>query len=171
LQRFFARQARQERFHTHVFSAATRWVRPKGAGPVPGLTTMEAYRRELEAAVARGDALEALVGNQIVLETLGQVELEKLDEGLERRGLGFRGLRKTILAQEREHYEVGEAALETLIGTSTERREMLRRRADVYLSLVEELYVAAGALFEFFAQDVAAHRRRFDELLPAWVRR
>ena len=36
---------------------------------------------------------------------------------------------------------------------------------------VDELQIAGRApLFEYFNQDVAAHRRRFQELLPAWIR-
>lgn len=170
LARFFARQARQERFHARVFGAAIRWVRPKGAGVAPGSAAMDGYWRLLADALARGDAAEALVGNQIVLEALGQVELEKLDAGLERRGLGFRRLRRTILAQEQAHHETGEAALAALIGSDAARRDALRSRASDYLELVEAVFAETAPLFEFFHQDVAGHRRRFEELLPAWIR-
>lgn len=171
LGRFLARQARQERFHARAFAAAVRWVRPKGSGPVPGAAAMEAYAGLLESAVARGDAAEALLGNQLVLEALGRVELEKLDAGLERRGLGFRRLRRTILLQEQAHHETGAAALEALIGGNDARREALARRAGVYCGLVEEIFGDAAPLFEFFDQDVAGHRRRFEELLPTWLRK
>jgi hypothetical protein len=170
LRRFFVRQARQERFHARVFDSAIRWVRPKGPGPAPAAAAMGAYQRLLDCAAERRDVGELLLGNQIILEALGEVELEKIDQGLERRGLGFKRLRRIILAQEQAHHATGEAALEALIESNGARRGALRTRAADYLALIERIFDDTAPLFEYFAQDVGAHRRRFWALLPPWIR-
>lgn len=137
---------------------------------MPGSAAMQTYERRVDAALARGDAAECLMANQIVLEALGEVELEKLDAGIERRGLGFRRLRAIMLAQEQAHHATGEAALEALIESELATRGALRRRATGYLELIDAMLVETAPLFEYFNQDVAVHRRRFQELLPAWIR-
>lgn len=169
LRRFYVRQARQERFHARVYESAIRWVRPKGPGQVPAAAAMHAYQRLLDDAAARRDAGELLLGNQIILEALGEVELERIDDGLERRGLGFKRLRRIILAQERAHHATGEAALEALIESNGLRRGALRARAVDYLTLIESIFDDTAPLFEYFAQDVDTHRRRFRTLLPPWI--
>ena len=68
--RFLTNQARQERFHAQVFKAGIGILMPKGVEKPAGSVAMHHYRRLLEDALARKDAMETLLGMQVVLEAL-----------------------------------------------------------------------------------------------------
>ncbi len=76
--------------------------------PSPALP-YDRYERRVQAAVDRGDLVEAVVGTQVVLEALGEALLARLDTGLARHGAGLSALRRRILAQEAAHHAFGRA--------------------------------------------------------------
>lgn len=166
---FLRGQARQEAFHAHVFSGAIRVLRPKG---VVGNCEqqMRRYRRLLDDALDRGDLAESLVGQQVVLEALGEVLLTAIDQGIERRGLGFRRMRKIILAQERAHHSMGDRLLLAMLRDAPEERERLRAVSEKYLSIVEDMYRNNAQLLSDFGEDPDDHWQAIHEALPAWVK-
>lgn len=175
-QRFLRSQARQEAFHAHVFQGAIRFLSPRGV-PDRDPPAMRRLHAMLAAAVARGDFAESLLGQQVILEALGEVLLQAVDRGLQRRGLGFRKLRRVILAQEAAHHATGERLLNDLVandpdcmgdctGDCTGR---LARRASGYLELVDEMLAHGAPLFDAFDQDADHFRMRIYDKLPGWV--
>ena len=166
---FLRGQARQEAFHAHVFTGAIRVLRPKGAASNCE-REMARYRQLLDDALDRGDFAETLVGQQVVLEALGEVLLTAIDQGIERRGLGFRRLRNIILAQERAHHSMGERLLLSMLSAAPEERERLRVVGAKYLSIVESMYSKNEQLLSDFGEDPDEHRLAIREALPVWIR-
>lgn len=166
---FLRGQARQEAFHAHVFSGAIRVLRPKGVASKSD-QHMARYRLLLDDALDRGDVAESLVGQQVVLEALGEVLLSAVDRSIERRGLGFRRLRRIILAQERAHHAMGDRLLLAMLSDAPAERDRLRAAAASYLSIVDDMYADNAGLLSDFGEDPAVHRRAIHAALPEWMR-
>lgn len=70
--RFLTTQARQEAMHAVVFRGAIAWLAPRHLGDAPFLPALEDYRRLLTEALERGDWLESILAEQVILEGLGR---------------------------------------------------------------------------------------------------
>ena len=167
--RFLIRQARQELFHTKVFKAGIGILMPRGVGEPVGLTSMQSYRRLLEAALQRGDQAESLLGMQIILEGLADVALKKISMGFPTRGLNFRRVRKIITAQEDAHHLFGIRRLSQLIDQDENILPSLLIRAEDYIELTESLMASVAELFEYFDEEPAQYLQEFHQALPAWL--
>lgn len=168
--RFFRAQSRQESFHSLVFGGAISWVSASGSRTVGASRPLAAYASRLEDALARGDLAESLLGQQVILEGLGEVILAALFRGAERRGSGFRRLRRTILNQEQAHHRFGERQLQAWIDGGRISPRALRVRAEPYLALIQEMLVTHEAVFDALREDPREYRKRLNDVMPGWLR-
>ena len=169
-QRFFVAQARQEAMHRRVFESAALCLAPKGAAKPELLAPMNAYRTLTECALKRGDLVETLLAQQVVMEGLGEAVLERVDFGLNARGYGFAKLRRMLLRQEHAHHLFGLRQLRQLVTDDGEIRARVRERARVFQALSDDILRVQAPLFEVFDEDVQAYMRASRQDLPAWLR-
>lgn len=167
--RFLLSQSRQEAAHALVFHGAIAWLSPKHLGACPLLPALEAYRRRLEAAVARRDWVETLLAEQIILEGLGEAILKRVEAGLAKRDAPFGRLRRILIHQEEAHYAFGCRALERAIAGGDTDPEALRPRALEYVTLIEAMVATLQDLFESIGEEPAAWMDDAKRYLPAWL--
>ena len=166
--RFFRAQARHEQFHALLFQNISRWLTShKRVVPEksPGLTS---YRRLLESAIESESWTEVLVGQQIVLENLGELVLSKLDREIERLGLGFSRTRSLVLRQERAHHNFGIHLLERELQADRVDRSAILAMSENYLELADRILADVSGLLEGIEADANAYRRELHGRLPAW---
>lgn len=166
--RFLLRQARQEAFHAAAFRAAIDWLGPC-ASPSDASRPVTAYRRQLEAALARGDWLETMLAEQVVLEGLGQAVLHRIEAGLVKRGAGLSRLRRLLLQQEEAHHAFGQRTLERALAREPASLELLRDRAPSYLALADAMITSLTELFQSIDEDPAAYLADARTHLPSWL--
>jgi hypothetical protein len=167
--RFLLSQARQEATHAVVFQGAVAWLAPRHLGDAPFLPALEAYRKKLDDALARRDFLETLLAEQVILEGLGEAILTRIEEGLVKRAAPFGRLRRILLHQEKAHHEFGRRRLERAMAEGRTDPEALRRRANDYLALTEQMVLTLGELFESIAEDPAVWAQDARNFLPGWL--
>jgi hypothetical protein len=167
---FLHNQARQEKFHYRVFKSGIGILAPKGISGTPGTREMQSYRRLLEAALKRGDRAETLLGMQVLLEGLGDVTLQHIGAGFERRRLQFpcRRVRHLVAGQEDAHHSFGLRRLRTLMQEEP-AAEAIARRSQDYLELIEKLLGSVAVLFEYFDEDPELYKKEFQQSLPVWL--
>ena len=166
---FLQRQARQEAMHAKVFQAAILWLAPRHLGQCPLLSPLERYRTRLEAAIARREWIETLLAEQVVLESLGEAILARIEVGLEKRGAPFRTLRRMLLHQEQAHHAFGCRMLERAVGAGETSHETLRLSALEYLALTDEMVETLVDLFESIGEDPALYVSNAKAALPQWL--
>lgn len=169
--RFLIAQARQETFHKAVFDRAVKWLARPGVDVSPDLAPMQAYRRRLEAALARGNFAESLLAQQVILEGLGDVVCGRIARGIDNRGLGFSQVRRLILHQEHAHQLFGIRRLAPLLGADPELEERLASSARAYFELVEQMLHNLDGLFRFFDEDAGVYVDEVRASLPPWLSR
>jgi hypothetical protein len=123
----------------------------------------------LEDALRRRDFAETLMGEQIILEGLGEAILARIEEGLAKRNAPFGNLRRTLLHQEEAHHEFGRRMLDRAIADGTTAPEHLRVRAQEYLALTDGMVSMLGDLFESIDEDPQLYMERAKGYLPAWL--
>ncbi len=167
--RFLMSQARQEAAHAVVFQGAIAWLAPKHLGDVPFLPALEEYRSLLHDALQRRDFLETLLAEQVILEGLGEAILSRIEEGLVKRAAPFGRLRRVLLSQEEAHHGFGRRALERAINEGKTDVDALRRCAQRYLALTDQMVLTLSDLFESIAEDPAAWAQDVQKFLPPWL--
>ena len=167
--RFLLRQASQEAAHALVFQGAIAWLAPRHLGDAPYLPALEEYRAILDEALARNDLLETFLAEQVILEGLGEAILTRIEEGLVKRAAPFGRLRRLLLQQEEAHHGFGRRMLERAMAESRIDAETLRRRAQDYLALTDEMVLALSDLFESIAEDPTAWAKDVRKFLPEWL--
>lgn len=167
--RFLLSQARQEAAHALVFQGAIAWLAPKHLGDAPFLPALEEYRKVLNDALARNDLLETLLAEQVILEGLGEAILTRIEEGLVKRAAPFGRLRRILLQQEEAHHGFGRRMLERAMAEGQIDAETLRRRAQDYLALTDQMVLALSDLFESIAEDPTAWAKDVRKFLPEWL--
>lgn len=167
---FLRNQARQEKFHYRVFKSGIGILAPKGISGTPGRREMQAYRRLLEEALQRGDRAESLLGMQVLLEGLGDVALQHIGAGFERRRLQFlcRRVRHLVAGQEDAHHSFGVRRLQSLVQGTAQAETIVERSGD-YLELLDRLLDSVEDLFEVFDEDPGLYKQEFHRSLPAWL--
>ncbi|MGH6821359.1 MAG: hypothetical protein ACREDU_10925, partial [Methylocella sp.] len=164
--RFLLSQARQEAAHALVFQGVIAWLAPRHLGGAPFLPALEEYRTLLDDALARQDVLETFLAEQVILEGLGKAILSRIEEGLVKRAAPFGRLRRILLQQEEAHHGFGRRMLERAIAEGRIDAETLRRRAQDYLALPEQMVVTLSDLFESIDEDPAAWASDVRKYLP-----
>lgn len=167
--RFLFSQARQEAAHALVFQGAIAWLAPKHLGDAPFLPALEAYRKMLDDALARQDVLETFLAEQVILEGLGEVILTRIEEGLTKRAAPFGRLRRILLKQEEAHHGFGRRMLEQAMAEGRIDAETLRRRAETYLALTDQMVLTLSYLFESIAEDPTVWAQDVRRFLPEWL--
>ena len=167
--RFLLGQARQEVAHAMVFQGAIAWLAPKHLGDAPFLPALEEYRKALNDALARNDLFETFLAEQVILEGLGEAILTRIEEGLVKRAAPFGRLRRILLQQEEAHHGFGRRMLERAMAEDRIDAEMLRRRAQDYLALTDQMVLALSDLFESIAEDPTAWAADVRKFLPEWL--
>lgn len=167
--RFLTAQARQEAMHALVFQGAIAWLAPRHLGDTPFLPALEQYRQLLEGALRRRDFLETLLAEQIILEGLGEAILNRIEEGLVKRNVPFRRLRHILLHQEEAHHGFGRRVIARAIVAQEVDPARLRRRAQKYLALTDQMVLTLSDLFESIAEDPAVWASDVRSYLPDWL--
>jgi hypothetical protein len=167
--RFLLSQARQEAAHRIVFQGAIAWLAPRHLGDAPFLPALEEYRKLLDDALARQDMLETFLAEQVILEGLGEAILTRIEEGLVKRAAPFGRLRRILLQQEEAHHAFGRRMLERAMAKGRIDAETLRRRAQDYLALTNQMVLTLGDLFESIAEDPTAWAHDVRKFLPKWL--
>ncbi len=168
-QRFLTTQARQEAMHAMVFQGAIAWLAPRHLGDSPFLPALEEYRRLLTQALDRGDWFESILGEQVILEGLGEAILTRIETGLEKRCAPFRRLRLMLLGQEEAHHGFGLRLLEQAMAEGRADLDGLRRRTQDYLALTESMVLTLGDLFATIDEDASAWAADVRTFLPSWL--
>ncbi len=169
MRRFLLTQARQEGYHAVAFQGAIAWLAPRYLGTSHLHAPLERYRTLIDEALCRGDYLETILAEQIILEGLGQATLKRIEEGLVKRGAGFTRLRRLLLQQEEAHHAFGQRTLERAIAEGETSPEALRARAPLYLALIDELIRSLQGLFESIDENPAVYISNARSYLPGWL--
>ena len=167
--RFLLSQARQEAAHALVFQGAIAWLAPRHLGDVPVLLALEEYRKILDDALARQELLETFLAQQVILEGLGEAILTRIEEGLVKRTAPFGRVRRILLQQEEAHHGFGRRMLERAMAEGRTDAEALRRRAQDYLALTDQMVLTLSDLFESIAEDPTAWVNDVRKFLPSWL--
>ncbi len=169
MHRFFLTQARQEGFHTKVFHQGILWLTPKGTRHAPPLAPMNRYRMLIEKALHNGELADTLLAQQVILERMGEVILERISDGMTRRGLGFTRLRRVVLHQEHAHHAFGLRCLKQLVAADSALLERLRERSAEYFLLIDSMLEEQSDLFAFFDEDPTIYVADACRDLPQWI--
>jgi GNAT superfamily N-acetyltransferase len=167
--RFLLSQARQEAMHAVAFQGAITWLAPRHLGNAPFLPALEEYRTKLNDALARQDVLETFLAEQVILEGLGEAILTRIEEGLVKRAAPFGRLRRMLLQQEEAHHGFGRRMLERAMAEGRIDAETLRRRAQDYLTLTDQMILTLSDLFESIDEDPTAWVQDVRKFLPPWL--
>ena len=150
-------------------SGAIAWLAPRHLGDAPFLPALEEYRKRLADALARQDVLETFLAEQVILEGLGEAILTRIEEGLVKRAAPFGRLRRIMLKQEEAHHGFGRRMLERAMVEGRIDAETLRRRAQDYLALTDQMVLTLSDLFESIAEDPTAWAQDVQKFLPEWL--
>ena len=167
--RFLLSQARQEAAHALVFQGSIAWLAPRHLGDAPFLPALEEYRTILNYALVRKDLLETFLAEQVILEGLGEAILTRIEEGLVKRAAPFGRLRRILLQQEEAHHGFGRRMLERAMAEGRIDAETLRRRAQDYLALADQMVLTLSDLFASIAEDPTAWAHDVQKFLPEWL--
>jgi hypothetical protein len=167
--RFLLNQARQEAAHALVFQGAIAWIAPRHLGDAPFLPALEEYRTILDDALVRKDLLETFLAEQVILEGLGEAILTRIEEGLVKRAAPFGRLRRMLLLQEEAHHGFGRRMLERAMAEGWIDAVTLRRRAQMYLALTDQMVLTLSDLFESIDEDPTAWAHDVRKFLPEWL--
>lgn len=167
--RFFLGQARQEHLHALLFRGFRSWLAPRLAGASPTHDPLERYRSLLDAAIQRGDLLETILAEQVVLEGLGEALLHRIEAGLVKRRASFVRLRRILLQQEEAHHAFGRRVLTTAIQNGDTSIEDLQVRAGPYLPLAEAMVLELADVFASIDEDASAWASDLNQYLPPWL--
>lgn len=167
--RFFRSQARQEHFHAQLFKGAALWLAPKVSPDECRSAALDSYQNRLGAAMSEHRWTEVLIGQQIVLENLGEFVLTRLDAEIGRRGLGFERLRRTVLRQEQAHHAFGLRLIRAELKGQRSNSAGLDILAGGYAELADDVLVEVSPLLEDLDEDADIYRREVREGLPHWI--
>ena len=167
--RFLRKQARHEAFHARVFRMALDLLRPPGWRPAPVPRPLAALQGKIEAACRRGDFPGSLLLQQVYLEGLGHIMLERLDGELARVQRLSR-LRRLILEQEALHHQFGLEMLGRHVVPETPQWRALRpeiRRLD---QLMDDFLGELQQSLQRLDPQAPCYPAAFRQSLPEWVR-
>ena len=168
--RFLLSQARQEAMHARVFQGAILWLAPRHLGDCPLLPPLEQYRAKLMAAIDRGDLVEAVLAEQVILEGMGEALLNRIEAGLVKHDAPFGRLRRILLLQEDAHAGFGRRVLERSMADGVTDAGTLRACAQPYLGLARDMVTTLCELFDAIDEDATSWATDVAAYLPDWLR-
>lgn len=168
-QRFFAAQARHEHFHAILFRQAAKRLGTRGRGHADHSLGLRRYARQLDVAMEAGRWSDVVIGQQLVLENLGELVLSKLDREMAKRGAGFERIRALVLRQERAHHRFGTQWIQARLHDGRIRPAEMRDGVERYVALADRVLMDVAGLLEGVEADAEAYRCEIRERLPAWA--
>lgn len=168
--KFLLSQARQENFHRILFDKAVLTLTPKGAKYNPADKPMLKYKQLLDNAIANNRYTETLLGQQVILEGLGEVVLENIDKGMSNRMFGFKKIRRIILKQEHAHHEFGIRRLNDWATADKSRIDEISEKSNDYLDLIYQMLNNFHDVFEYFGYDSKDYYTEVEAKMPNWIR-
>lgn len=168
--RFFGAQAMHETFHAYLFLRAARHLAPKTRVMASHRRGLQRYARQLDTATVSGHWNEVVIGQQLVLENLGELVLLRLDGEMDRRRIGFKRTRSLVLRQERAHHHFGTQWIEHRLRVGQMCVAEARDIAGRYIALADGILDDVSDLLEALDADADAYRREVRGRLPAWTR-
>lgn len=169
MRRFLNSQANQENYHRILFQHGMLMLAPKGSNCDPVKKPILAYKRLLDEAIETNNFAETLLGQQVILEGLGEIVLENIDKGMVNRKFGFKKIRHLILSQEHTHHQFGLRQLDGLVNDNEEKRRALSLRTQDYMYLVQQMLINLQDLFEYFKYDSSQYFEVLRSKLPEWA--
>lgn len=169
-QRFFAAQYHQERFHRRFFQRVATRLAPAYTPPGASFCHLETYRERLYSAIRHERWFEVLVGQQLVLEGIGEIALRHMDDRIFRDQDRFQHLRKLILRQEHAHHAYGLRQIDDAIAAQAIDTVTLRDLAQPYLDLAECMLNDASGLLTHLNIDASCLQQELWSDLPDWLR-
>lgn len=169
IQRFLNSQARQEKYHQIMFKRGELLLTPKGSPCGPAKKPLLEYKQLLDEAIAKQDFAETLLGQQVILEGLGEVVLENIDNGMSNRNFGYKKIRHLILNQEHAHHYFGIRKLNQIIRDDPNAQIRLSTRVQDYMQLTENMLEGMHNLFAYFNYDSSNYFHQVQNKLPAWI--
>ena len=153
--RFLKAQARHEHFHGLLFRRVAAWLEPNLSATKVRSAGLTEYGRRLESAISAGDWTDVLVGQQIVLENLGDLVLSELDDEVKQRGGGFQRLRSLILRQEQAHHNFGLKLLSGQLADDRIDQADIQTIAREYIDLADQVLVDVEPLLDAMGAVIA----------------
>lgn len=168
--RFFLAQAQHEYFHAFLFRrAATRLLPDTQATFEESSAGLRRYEQSLTTAIEQKHWDEVVIGQQLVLESLGELVLSKLDREMSRRGIGFQRIRSLILRQERSHHHFGTQWIERRLRDNRISLAAVRNHSELYIQLADQVLQDIAGLLEGIEADPHAYRKALPENMPPWA--
>jgi hypothetical protein len=169
LKRFFSAQARHEQFHASLFLGAARRLAPDSAPQPEYKNGLTLYARSLDVAMSANRWDEVVIGQQLVLEGLGELVLQRLDREMSRRGLGFARTRCIVLKQERAHHHFGERWVKERLGSGQLSVIRAREVVEQFIGLADVVLADIAELLDGLETDPNSFRQAFHQRLPGWA--
>ena len=167
--KFLRAQSRQESFHRHVFSNAVRLLDKKYVRPTGTERVFQAYYQQVDDALSQGHFAETLFGIQVMLEGVGEVVLENLEQGLVKREAGLQRIRRIILNQEKAHHGFGLRQLEHFMVHENISRDEMKQRSQDFQALGWQLLDDMAPVFVGLDEDQGCYARAVAQELPSWM--
>ncbi len=167
--RFLKSQARQEKYHRIIFQRGELMLSPKGGNCGSVKNHLLEYKKLLDEATKTNNFEETLLGQQIILEGLGETVLENIDHGMSNRKFGFHRIRHLILSQEHAHHQFGLRKLDACVENNEVKQQKLSSRVYDYMNLIEKMLLNLQDLFEYFNYDSLQYIDEVQNKLPAWI--
>ena len=168
--RFLNSQVRQEAMHARVFQGVVGWMAPRHCGGLPFLQTLKRFRELIDKALTRGDFLESILAEQIILEGLGEAILNRIEAGLAKRQAPFQKLRRVFLQQEEAHHGFGLRMLERALSSGQVTVPELQTWSQPYVALTDDMIFTLADLFDEIQEDATAYVADAKSTLPSWLR-
>jgi len=166
---FLRGQAKQEAFHARLFRKTADWMAPTHGKSCESFSPLQNYRRLIDQALERKDFFETVLAEQIILESLGEVILRKLDAGLKRRRGPFTRIRRILIQQEASHHGFGERVLEQAFVQEVASPSTLRDKASPYLELSRSFILVLQSPLEDIDENPQDYVQAHQALLPTWL--
>ena len=96
--------------------------------------------------------------------------MTRIEHGLVKRAAPFGRLRRILLQQEEAHHGFGRRMLERAMADGRIDAVTLRRRAQDYLAVTDDMVLTLSDLFETIAEDPAVWAQDVRTFLPEWLR-
>jgi len=167
MRRFLLMQSRHEAFHAKFFRHASSYLGTNHTGKVPASLTL--FGNKISAALDRKDIVESIVAQQIVLEAFGGAILERLNVGLDNKGVGLRKLRRMLLQQEKSHQAFGDEILRQQLTAGSTTIETLQTFSREYLQIAENIIIEMSDVFICLDEDPDDYKQDIYNDLPDWL--
>ena len=167
--RFLRGQARQESFHAMLFHRVANWLSSGHMNTPKPQKALTSYRARIHEACSRKDFLETILAEQVILESLGEAILRRVEFGMSKRNAPFARFRHMLLHQEEAHHGFGERVLEQRVSLGITSYEALRHKAQPYLCLTHALIMELTSLFEAIDEDPLTFLQLHEQILPSWL--